>query len=433
MSFEANASIPGYAVPTRAVAQPRPGHAGLWQIPHPAGIRQQLPGPQVFDLPHGKTLTINVADEIAWSWTYLDPLCKALHQDPATTCATFPVGGGCGRPLYNVRMNNGGMTSTPRQPAMALAPILLAFAGIYIIWGTTFVALALAIRSIPPFISGALRFATAGALMYAWLRTREPRPFAGLNIGGCILIGVLMSGIGNGFVIWSQLGLPSGIAALFVGALPVSTLILDWLFFSRRAPSAQSALGVAIGLGGIVVLSSHTHSFSGTVRPLHVISVLTAELGWSAGTLLQPRYVRPARVMNFVCLQMLAGAAFQLLMSVIDREWTGFVPAHVSPQSVLAVGYLVVFGSLVAVNCYSFLVARVPAQKVTTYALVNPVIALALGAVMLGESVTPAAILSGILVLVGVALVLFQRTPLEQEPQPTPPHSGDRELAREPR
>jgi drug/metabolite transporter (DMT)-like permease len=325
-------------------------------------------------------------------------------------------------------MNNAGITSTPRQPTPPLTQILLAFAGIYIIWGTTFVALAIVIRTIPPFISGALRFAIAGGLMYAWLRAREPGPFSGLNIGGCLLVGVLMSGIGNGFVIWSQQGLPSGIAALFVGALPVSTLILDWLFFSRRAPSSQSTLGVAIGLAGIVVLTSHTHSFSGTVRPLHVISVLTAELGWSAGTLLQRRYVSAARVMNFVCLQMLAGAVFQLLMSGIDREWAGFAPERISLPSMLAVAYLVVFGSLVAVNCYSFLVAHVPAQKVTTYALVNPVIALALGAVVLGENITPAAILSGILVLVGVALVLFQPSPLEPQAR-----SGNRELAREPR
>ncbi|MFI4867509.1 MAG: EamA family transporter [Steroidobacterales bacterium] len=297
--------------------------------------------------------------------------------------------------------------SLPQSPA--LARILLAFAGIYIIWGTTFLAIAFALRTIPAFFSGGARFLIAGGLMYAWLRVREPRPFSGLQIGGSILVGVLMTGIGNGFVVWAQTGLPSGITALFVGALPVSTLILDWLFFSRRAPTAQSALGVAIGLAGVVVLTAHTHSFSGSVRPVHVIAVLSAELAWSAGTLLQRRYVSAARVMNFVCLQMLAGAVFQLLMGCIDREWIGFVPAHVSMQSVLAVLYLVVFGSLVAVNCYSFLVAHVPAQKVTTYALVNPVIALALGAIVLGEKITPAAILSGILVLVGVALVLFQR------------------------
>ena len=300
----------------------------------------------------------------------------------------------------------------------ALAQVLLAFAGIYIIWGTTFLAIALTIRTIPPFFSGGVRFLIAASLMYAWLRAREPRPFARLHIGGSILCGVLMSGIGNGFVIWSQTGLPSGIAALFVGALPVSTLLLDWMFFSKRPPSSQSALGVAIGLAGVVVLTVHTHSFSGAIRPVHVIAVLTAELAWSAGTLLQRRYVSAERILNFSCLQMLAGAAFQLLMGGIDREWIGFVPAHISLQSVFAVLYLVVFGSIVAVNCYSFLVAHVPAQKVTTYALVNPVIALALGAIVLHEKISPAAILSAILVLVGVALVLFQRRAIEQRPPP---------------
>ena len=311
------------------------------------------------------------------------------------------------------------MTSELLPQPPALARVLLAFAGIYIIWGTTFVAIALALRTIPAFFSGGVRFLIAGGLMYAWLRLREPRPFSGLQIGGSMLVGVLMTGIGNGFVVWAQTGLPSGITALFVGTLPVSTLILDWLFFSRRVPTSQSALGVAIGLAGVVVLTAHTHSFSGSVRPLHVIAVLTAELAWSAGTLLQRRYVSAARVMNFVCLQMLAGAVFQLLMGCIDREWIGFVPAHISMQSVLAVLYLVVFGSLVAVNCYSFLVAHVPAQKVTTYALVNPVIALALGAIVLGEKITPAAILSAILVLVGVALVLFQRPAAGQHSAPS--------------
>jgi drug/metabolite transporter (DMT)-like permease len=314
--------------------------------------------------------------------------------------------------------DNGRMKSAARHSRPELAQILLAFAGIYIIWGTTFVGIAFAIRTIPPFFSGGVRFLIAGGLMYAWLRAREPRPFSGLNIGGSILVGVLMTGIGNGFVLWAQQGLPSGIAALFVSALPVSTLILDWMFFSRRAPTSQSALGVAIGLAGVVLLSAHTHSFSGAIRPIHVIAVLTAELAWSAGTLLQRRYVSTPRVMNFVCLQMLAGALFQLLMGCIDREWIGFVPARISLQSVIALAYLVVFGSLVAVNCYSFLVAHVPAQKVTTYALVNPVIALALGAIVLGETITPVAILSAILVLLGVALVLFQRRPAGQRTAP---------------
>jgi len=298
---------------------------------------------------------------------------------------------------------------TRRQRSPALIQILLAFAGIYIIWGTTFLGIALAIRTIPPFFSGACRFLIASGLMYAWLRAREPHPFAALHIGGSILCGVLLTGIGNGFVVWSQQGLPSGIASLFVGLMPVSVLLLDWLFFSKRAPTPQAAVGVTLGLIGVIILTLHTSSLSGAVRPIHVVAVLTAEFCWSIGTLLQRRVVSHDRVLNYSCLQMLAGALFQLLMGFVDREWIGFTPAQVSVQSLLSLLYLVVFGSIVAVNCYSFLVAHVAPQKVTTYALVNPVIALALGALVLGERVTPAALLSTVMVLLGVGLVLFQR------------------------
>jgi drug/metabolite transporter (DMT)-like permease len=297
----------------------------------------------------------------------------------------------------------------PRPP---LPQILLAFAGVYIIWGTTFLALAITIRSIPPFIGGGVRFVIAGGLMYAWLRWREPRPFQDLKIAGVMLCGVLLSGMGNGFVVWAQQRLPSGIAALFVGALPVTTAILDRLFFSKRTPSGQSVLGIAIGLCGIVVLSLKTLSLSSAVQPIHLVAVLCAGLAWSMGTLLQRRYVPAHRVLGYTCLQMLAGGGFQLLMSVVDREWGGFELSQVQSQSVLAVLYLVVFGSLIAVNCYSYLLAHVDAQKVTTYALVNPVIALALGAVVLHEQITPGAIVSTVLVLLGVTLILFQRRPV---------------------
>jgi len=297
-----------------------------------------------------------------------------------------------------------------------LPQILLAFAGIYIIWGTTFLALAITIRSIPPFISGGVRFVIAAALMYAWLRWREARPFDGLKIAGVMLCGVLLSGIGNGFVVWSQQGLPSGIAALFVGALPVTTAILDRLFFSRKTPSAQTMIGVAIGLCGIVVLSLKSLSLSSAVHPIHLLAVLAAGLAWSLGTLLQRRYVPSHRVLGYTCLQMLAGGLFQLLMSLVDREWGHFDPSQMQLQSVLAVLYLVVFGSLIAVNCYSFLLAHVDAQQVTTYALVNPVIALALGALVLHENINAGAIVSTVLVLLGVTLILFQRRPLAPAP-----------------
>jgi drug/metabolite transporter (DMT)-like permease len=300
----------------------------------------------------------------------------------------------------------------------SMKAVLLAFIGIYIIWGTTFLGIALAIRTIPPFFSGGLRFLVAGTLMYAWVRTRTPRPFAGLSIGGTVLCGVLLSGIGNGFVIWAQQGLPSGIAALFVAALPVLILIFDWLFFSRRTPTPRAAIGVAIGLTGVVILSLHTHSMSGHVRPIHIAAVMTAEVGWALGSLLQRRYVTLERLGGYTCLQMLAGGVLQLFMGFVDREWIGFSVSQVSLQSLLAVAYLVIFGSVIAVNCYSYLLAHVAATKVSTYALVNPVIALALGAVVLNEKITPVAILCTVLVIAGVTLVLWRgRTPAVQVPE----------------
>jgi drug/metabolite transporter (DMT)-like permease len=302
----------------------------------------------------------------------------------------------------------------------ALPRILLAFAGVYIIWGTTFLALAFSIRSIPPFIAGGVRFVLAGGLMYLWLRAREPRPFAGLQVAGAALCGVLLSGAGNGLVVWSQQQLPSGIAAMFVGAVPVTTLVLDRLFFSRQSPSLQSIAGVTVGLAGIIVLSRDTLSLSASIHPIHILAVLIAGITWSLGTLLQRRFVPNHRVMNFACLQMLAGGLFQFVMATLDREWPRFDPARVQLASVLGVLYLVVFGSLIAVNCYSYLVAHVAPSKVTTYALVNPLIALVLGALVLHERITPAAIVSTALVLIGVALVLFQRRP----PQPAPATPG---------
>ncbi|HEY6452405.1 MAG TPA: EamA family transporter [Steroidobacteraceae bacterium] len=301
------------------------------------------------------------------------------------------------------------MSSRPGTTAIALA-----FAGIYIIWGTTFLGIALAIRTIPPFVSGAVRFIIASALIYLWLRRRERQPFAGLNIGGTLLCGVLLSGVGNGFVIWAQLGLPSGITALFICSLPVMVLLLDWAFFSRRAPTARGVLGVVIGFSGIIVLTLHSHALSGQVRPAHVIAVMLSQLGWATGSLLQRRYVPPESIAGYTCLQMFSGGIFQLLLSGLDHEWGAFSLAQVSLQSLLAVAYLIVFGSIIAVNCYSFLLAHVPAQKVSTYALVNPVIALALGALVLHERITPMALLCAVLVMLGVTLVLWrgaERTP----------------------
>jgi len=291
--------------------------------------------------------------------------------------------------------------------------VLAAFAGIYIIWGTTYLAIAFAVHAMPPFISGVARFGLAGALMYAWLRARNPRPFAGVSIPMMALAGVLLSGMGNGFVLYAQQGgIPSGIAALFVAAVPVIVLILDWAFFSKRAPTKQALFGIAVAVAGVVTIVMHTRNLSGGAPLLYVGAMFVATTGWSIGTLVQKRSATTETVLNFTCGQMLFGAAFQLLMSLVTGEWSRFDPSAISWQGVVAVLYLVVFGSIIGLNCYLWLLTRVPAPKVATYALVNPVVALFLGAAVLGETVTPLAIVAAVLVLLGVALTVFQDLPL---------------------
>jgi drug/metabolite transporter (DMT)-like permease len=261
---------------------------------------------------------------------------------------------------------------------------------------------------VPPFIGGTLRFTLASAVMYAWLRWRNPRPFAGVNIGMMALAGVLLSGFGNGFVLWAQQGIPSGIAALIVASVPVMVLILDWAFFSKRSPTRQALLGTAVAIAGVVTIVMHTRTLSGSAQPLYLFAMALATTGWSLGTLLQKRFANTDTVLSFTCGQMLFGGLFQLLMSFATNEWSHFHPAQVSLQSAFAVLYLIVFGSIIGLNCYLWLLTRVPAPKVATYALVNPVVALVLGAVVLNERITLLAVLAGMLVLLGVGLILFQ-------------------------
>jgi drug/metabolite transporter (DMT)-like permease len=291
--------------------------------------------------------------------------------------------------------------------------VVAAFAGIYIIWGTTYLAIAFAVHTMPAFISGVARFGLAGALMYVWLRARNPRPFAGVNVTMMALAGVLLSGMGNGFVLWAQQGgMPSGIAALIVASVPVLVLIFDWAFFSKRAPTKQALFGIAVAIAGVVTIVMHTRTLSGNAPPLYVFAMFVATTGWSLGTLVQSRSATSATVLSFTCGQMLFGAAFQLLMSLVTGEWSQFDPMAISLSGIVAIAYLVVFGSIVGLNCYLWLLTRVPAPKVATYALVNPVVALILGSIVLGERVTPLAIAAAVLVLVGVALIVFQDLPL---------------------
>jgi len=296
----------------------------------------------------------------------------------------------------------------PAPPAAPLAKIIAAFAGIYVIWGTTYLAIALSIRTLPPFTSGAVRFLVAALLMFCWLQWRTSKPFDGVDWKRAALCGVLLTGFGNGLVVWAQQGVPSGIAALLVAAIPIFILAMEYFFFAGRRPTPRSLLGMLIALVSVVAIVAYTHDLSGTAKPIYVAAILLAVLSWSFGTLLQRQSgILPQRVLGFTCVQILFGGLLQFGLALLNTEWRQLDVAAISLTSLLAVLYLIVFGSILALSAYSWLLTQVAPQKVATYALVNPVVALLLGALVLGEKVTPAAAFAAFGVLLGVGLVLF--------------------------
>jgi drug/metabolite transporter (DMT)-like permease len=219
---------------------------------------------------------------------------------------------------------------------------------------------------------------------------------------------VLLSGLGNGLVIWAQQEIPTGIAALIITSMPVIVVVLDWMVFSRRAPTLQASLGTCLALAGVVAIILHTRSLAGAAAPIYFLSMLGAAVAWSWGTLMQRRSFAGQSLLAFTCAQMFFGGLCQLFMACVTGEWSRLELGAISLESLLAIGYLVVFGSIIAFTAYLWLLTRLPAQQVTTYALVNPVVALLIGAVLLHEPITTFTGFAAIMVLVGVALVLFQ-------------------------
>lgn len=300
------------------------------------------------------------------------------------------------------------MNPTPPDDA-SRTRVALAFACILVVWGTTYLGIAIVLRSLPPFASAAMRFTVAAALIWGWLRLKDPRPLAGLPARTVILSGILMCAGGNGFTVFAMQGVPSGTAALLNSTIPICVTLLDWGFFHRRRPRIWTGIGLVVGVGGVAVIVDQTAANAGLRGAGYLALLALAVLTWSVGTLLQRNAVPRERLLALGCGQMAAGGAALGIAALLRGEWSAVDFAAVPASGWLALAYLVVFGSLIAQSSYLWLLARMPAEKVTTYAIINPAIALVLGGLLLGETVTGASALGALLVLAGVSLVLFER------------------------
>lgn len=300
-------------------------------------------------------------------------------------------------------------TATTRSTAVpSRLQVLLALATVYVVWGSTYLAIRVAVRTIPPFTLGALRFLIAGALVYLWTQRQsdaaEDRPdrrqwTAATIVGGLLLLG------GNGAVMWAEQFVPSALAALLVATVPLWMALLAWLLHGERL-SRLAIAGLALGFTGVAIL----------VRPagggalLPSLVVVAGALSWAFGSLQARRLALPPRPLLATGMQMLTAGALFAVVAVVTGELRGLSLAAFTGLPLLALGYLVVFGSIVGFSAYVFLLRFGDPAVTSTYAYVNPVVAVLLGWGLLGEAVTPRVVLAGGVIVAAVALIVMRPT-----------------------
>jgi len=283
--------------------------------------------------------------------------------------------------------------------------LLAAFAAVYLIWGSTYLAIRFAIDTLPPFLMAGVRFLVAGTVLYLWARLRgAPRPRllewrSAAVIGGLLLLG------GNGGVVWAERTVPSGVVALLVASEPLWIVLLDWLPPRPARPGARVLAGLGIGFAGVVLLIAPWQTSASAIDPVGSVVVVLAAASWAAGSLYSRRAPLPRSPLLTTGMQMLAGGALLTATGLGAGEAARFDPAAVSLASVASLAYLVVFGSLVAFTAYVWLVRHAPAPKVATYAYVNPVIAVVLGWALAGEPLGARTLLAAAVILGAVALL----------------------------
>lgn len=292
------------------------------------------------------------------------------------------------------------------SPGRRRIKVGLALASLYLIWGSTYLAIRIAIETLPPFLMAGVRFVVAGGLLYGWARSRgNPRPGPGLWRTATVA-GVLMFLGGNGTVVWAEQFVPSGLVALLVATVPLWIVLQDWLFGERGSPGPAVMAGILLGFSGVALLVSGSEI--GRAGPEHLLGGLLVLLGagaWAAGSLVARYGVHPPSAAMGNGMQMLAGGLSLLVAALVAGEVGSFDPVSVSAASVLALLYLVVFGSLLAFSSYIWLLRSTTPAVASTYAYVNPIVALLLGWGLAGEPLSPRTGLAAFVILSSVVLI----------------------------
>jgi drug/metabolite transporter (DMT)-like permease len=284
--------------------------------------------------------------------------------------------------------------------------VLLAFAIIYLVWGSTFLAIRIGVREVPPFLLAGVRFLIAGTVLYGWMRARGTPSPSQREWGAASLLAILIFVLDYGLVFWAERRVPSGITAVMMATIPVFMVMSEILILRTQRLRIRLAMALLLGIGGVTVLVSRGLGFGeAPIDTAGACALLVAAVSWSVGSVLTRKLpLPPAKVMSSGA-QMLAGGVLLTLTAALLGEFRGFHVQAVSREAWLALAYLIVAGSIVAFTAYVWLIHHESPTKVGTYAYVNPVVAVVLGYFLGGEALGMRTILGTALVLVSVVVM----------------------------
>jgi len=287
-------------------------------------------------------------------------------------------------------------------------PIAAGLLAVYIFWGGTYLAMKFAIETMPPFMMAGIRFMTAGAIVYAWQVYRgTPSPTVTHWKNAAIVGGLLLLG-GNGGVVWAEQMVSSGIAAIIVATVPLWMALIAWLWQGGSRPNGMVMSGLLIGFMGIILLvkSSGGSDLSGTTTPwVGYAALVTASLSWAIGSIYSRIAKLPEAPLLAIAMQMLTGGFFCLVFGIITGEGGRFDVTAISLQSALALGYLIFFGSIVGFSAFIWLLKAADPTIASTYAYVNPIVAVILGWALAGEQMTLQAALAALIIVISVVMI----------------------------
>ena len=298
----------------------------------------------------------------------------------------------------------------PPRPA-SRGHIIAAFASIYLVWGSTYLAIRYADQTIPPFLMGGLRFVVSGALLYLWARSRGAAKPTRLHWRNAIIAGGFLLLGGNGAVVWAEQFVPSGLTALLVSILPFWLVIIEWVRPPRRRPSGAVLVGLVLGFIGIVVLVGPSGvGGHGDVRPIGAVVLILGSLSWAIGSFWSRDAELPESGLLTTGMEMLGGGVLLLIVGALSGEVSRFDIHRVSAASAIGLAYLITFGSLIGFTSYIWLLDKVSPARLGTYAYVNPIVAVLLGWAIAGELLSIRTWIAAAIVICAVALITTARS-----------------------